>query len=87
MQRYTSVQKLRGILFLMIFVFYCGIAGTGVFWGGVEIFLLLSGLFIARNSLNLSQHTCNRKLQKKNTEVISALYRANNGLHIGRFVR
>lgn len=68
MQRYTSVQKLRGILFLMIFVFYCGIPGTGVFWGGVEIFLLLSGFFIARNSLNLSQHTviesCKRKIRK-----------------------
>ena len=43
---YPSIQALRGILFLLILAFHCGVPYADFGWGGVEAFFVISAFFL-----------------------------------------
>ncbi len=45
---YPSIQVLRGVLFLFILAFHCGVPYANFGWGGVEAFFVISAFFLVR---------------------------------------
>lgn len=45
---YPSIQVLRGVLFIFILAFHCGIPCASFGWGGVEAFFVISTFFLVR---------------------------------------
>lgn len=52
--RYDGIQILRVVLFVGIVAFHCNLPGTQIFWGGVEVFFVISSYFLTKK---LSQVT------------------------------
>lgn len=48
MRYYPSIQIFRGILFLLILAFHCGVPYANLGWGGVEAFFVISAFFLVR---------------------------------------
>ena len=46
MRYYPSIQIFRGILFLLILAFHCGIPYANLGWGGVEALFVISEFFL-----------------------------------------
>ena len=46
--RSDGIQVLRALLFVAIIAFHCGVSGTSIFWGGVEIFFVISAYFLTK---------------------------------------
>ncbi len=46
--KYVGIQLLRALLFIMIIAFHCGLWGTWIFWGGIEIFFVISAYFLTK---------------------------------------
>lgn len=55
MKRLTSIQALRGILFLFVLAFHCGVPYANFGWGGVEVFFVVSSFFLTRKLLDDSR--------------------------------
>lgn len=45
---YPNIQVLRGVLFLFILAFHCGVPYGNFGWGGVEAFFVISAFFLVR---------------------------------------
>ena len=46
--KFNGIQVLRAILFIAIVAFHCDLAGSSIFWGGIEIFFVISAFFFTR---------------------------------------
>lgn len=49
---YQSIQILRGILFIIILSFHCGVPFSNMGWAGVEFFFVLSSFFLVNKFCN-----------------------------------
>lgn len=61
---FPSIQKLRGVLFLLILAFHCGVPYAEIGWGGVESFFVISAFFLTRRYY-LENNSINVQLQFK----------------------
>lgn len=55
MKKLPSIQVLRGMLFLFVLAFHCGVPYANFGWGGVEAFFVLSSFFLTRKFLYASK--------------------------------
>ena len=50
--RFEGIQVLRTLLFIAIVAFHCGLKGSSIFWGGIEIFFVISAFFFTKRIIN-----------------------------------
>lgn len=61
---YENIEILRCVCFLMIFSFHFGVPGTSIFWGGIEIFFIISSYFTTKKLIGMEGSQVNLKMIK-----------------------